>query len=894
MSFSVLLAPGGTLKFYNINVMNLIDRAVENNATTLVVAGEECGQLPMELRQLSRLKDLRLQGMGLTFLPSWIGDFSELEDLDLSGNHLSMLPPTIGMLTKLRRLTLTSNLLQTLPEEIGGLANLETLHVNANRLLRLPDSVGKLNLSFINLAGNDRLADPPREIVENGTDAVLDYLRGRLDPTSTPQWTSKLIVIGEAAVGKTSLTRALAGEAVRADEPQTHGVRTTALEFDHPKTKDVRLRLHTWDFGGQQIYHATHRFFLTDRALFLLVWNCREGYSKGQMRKWLQAITARAPSSPIILVATHSDEHPADLPITLLTEEFPKIAASLYVDSPAGRGLDELVRTISKAAAGLPLMGQRWPRSWSQSRELLTQRQLTQPFASLESVRHDLLECGVTRASEQDNVLAVLHYLGELLHFPDDPDLREMVILAPKWVEGLITRLLDSRELLQTRGVLKRDLVMRLWSEEDSPIRNHLVAMMEQFDLAYRLDSDESDDICLVVEKLSENPVPLPAQWAEAAETGASEIRLVFDFSDFLSLQAGIPTWFIAREHRFTTGTHWKTGALFYSRQEDTWALVTANEATRKVELKVRGNYPVVFFSELKSGFERILTQRYPGVPYRLLVPCPCGRQDEKVCPHMFEYNHLRLRLTHHKEYIECPESLKDVHVRGLIEGFEPATLDDIRERIESVHTTVQGFEQQSLLAVDFLRHLSENRRAQEARCPAIFTVTQEREGRFRRRIMVLRFYCEQPNAWHPIEGEGNRIVFSKHPEWLVGIAPHLRIVVNILRILVPYVEPVTGVVGLTLDDRAKSEIQLMKELVDHLPMAETGRTRQFSEGTGPRRLAHTDGEFRVLERMLKDLDPSCYWGGLNRVTTPEGLTLYVCSEHLDAYSYPATPRAMA
>ena len=29
---------------------------------------------------------------------------------------------------------------------------------------------------------------------------------------------------------------------------------------------------HFWDFGGQEVYHATHRLFLGRRSLYLLVW----------------------------------------------------------------------------------------------------------------------------------------------------------------------------------------------------------------------------------------------------------------------------------------------------------------------------------------------------------------------------------------------------------------------------------------------------------------------------------------------------------------------------------------------------------------------------------------------------------------------------------------------
>ena len=61
------------------------------------------------------------------------------------------------------------------------------------------------------------------------------------------------------------------------------------------------MRLSAWDFGGQQIYHATHQFFLTNRSLFLLLWSSRAGWEQGNLRYWLDIITARAPESPIVL-----------------------------------------------------------------------------------------------------------------------------------------------------------------------------------------------------------------------------------------------------------------------------------------------------------------------------------------------------------------------------------------------------------------------------------------------------------------------------------------------------------------------------------------------------------------------------------------------------------------
>ena len=48
--------------------------------------------------------------------------------------------------------------------------------------------------------------------------------------------------------------------------------------------------LNIWDFGGQEIMHATHQFFLTQRSLYLLVINGREGGEDADAEYWLKLI----------------------------------------------------------------------------------------------------------------------------------------------------------------------------------------------------------------------------------------------------------------------------------------------------------------------------------------------------------------------------------------------------------------------------------------------------------------------------------------------------------------------------------------------------------------------------------------------------------------------------
>src|SRR5207248_1543686 len=91
-----------------------------------------------------------------------------------------------------------------------------------------------------------------------------------------PIYEAKLLIVGEAGAGKTSLAKKLQnphyvlrkeGEAER--EKSTEGIEVIQWYFPFEDGKPFRVNI--WDFGGQEIYHATHQFFLTTSSLYFLV-----------------------------------------------------------------------------------------------------------------------------------------------------------------------------------------------------------------------------------------------------------------------------------------------------------------------------------------------------------------------------------------------------------------------------------------------------------------------------------------------------------------------------------------------------------------------------------------------------------------------------------------------
>ena len=73
--------------------------------------------------------------------------------------------------------------------------------------------------------------------------------------------------------------------------------------------KANRFTFKCWDFAGQEEYYATHQCFLSQRSLYVLVWDVREEEVGIEgLRPWLNNLQTRVPRSRVIIVGTHLDQ----------------------------------------------------------------------------------------------------------------------------------------------------------------------------------------------------------------------------------------------------------------------------------------------------------------------------------------------------------------------------------------------------------------------------------------------------------------------------------------------------------------------------------------------------------------------------------------------------------
>ncbi|XP_019616646.1 PREDICTED: uncharacterized protein LOC109464149 [Branchiostoma belcheri] len=118
----------------------------------------------------------------------------------------------------------------------------------------------------------------------------------------------KLILLGETGCGKTSLCLTMIlGQAHLVEESD----RTIGVDILSYIDEKHGIEYKIYDFGGHNVYHYTHRFFLTHLGLYLLCVDLPD-YKSGELQervgKWMTSISSHVTKPALIVVGTKTDE----------------------------------------------------------------------------------------------------------------------------------------------------------------------------------------------------------------------------------------------------------------------------------------------------------------------------------------------------------------------------------------------------------------------------------------------------------------------------------------------------------------------------------------------------------------------------------------------------------
>jgi internalin A len=553
-----------------------------------------------------QLETLNLSGNQLTSVPESLGQCTQLTELDLSGNRLVALPESIGQLVQLRRLILSNNRLSGLPESIGQLSRLQTLDLFGNRIITLPESIGRLveleeldlsgssltslpnqlrelrNLKRLFLHGNDRLALPQEILGPNREDVVLRQARPahpvdilayyfETQLAARPLNEVKLVIVGRGGVGKSSIREQLVRDTF--DPMRTEAIGIQIDQWSVTLGSNA-VRINVWDFGGLEIFYAFHQFFFTERCIYLLVLEALT--EERDAEYWLRLISAFGKDSPVIIALNKWDQRPFDVDRFAFHEKYPAIRGFIPTDCKTGRGINELKDTICTTVDALEYVHAPLPALWVRLKNRFSE--MTENYLAFDSFRKECAMYGENDPGHQEQLAQILHALGVIMYFADDPRLRHTMVLNPRWVTNSIYKLLRHGERPESDGTLTLDEARDVLPDEKREMVLYLIDLMQRFELCFPID--EEGKRWLVPELLSRFQPPLGNEWLDQRA-----VRLRYEYK---MLPEGLMPRLIARTYPLSANQErWRNGVVL--AMQGARALVRADVAASRVNVTIIG-----------------------------------------------------------------------------------------------------------------------------------------------------------------------------------------------------------------------------------------------------------------------------------------------------------------
>ena len=646
----------GNIKIINKLDYNIINKPIINSYESVLIENNINIEIAVKLKAL---RYLRLSGFSITEIPKSISLLDNLEFIDLSYNIITSIPKEISNCALLKEINLQNNNIKYGLQYIGNLPNLKKLFMAENKLEDLSkvdnfpelewldvrknniQSISEKIFKYLDYAATDPVGlkkielseygdlhfsyshnpikSPPLEIIAEGRQALIDYfesLKGKTMPLNEV----KVLLVGDGGAGKTSLVKRMLGEEFSTKEEQTQGININNWTLEC-NSEDMNVRL--WDFGGQEIMHATHQFFLSKRSLYILV---LDGRKEEKTEYWLKHIESFGGGSSVLVVLNKMDENPSfDVNRSFLQEKYSGIKGFYRTSCSSGEGILSLLDGMKEELTNAELRQSKWAKSWFDVKEKL--EDMEEPFIDLETYSEICSGNGVEDTA-QDTLVGFLHDLGIAMHFKD-LNLQGVHVLEPRWVTQAVYKIINSEVLAKTKGILqfdKLDEILKKKEKDDYVYKpdkySYIVNLMKKFELCYSLD---------------ESSVLIP-DLLEVEQTNFkhdSDDLLSFYF-EYEFLPRSIMPRFMVQLHKDIRDEHrWRTGVVLEDNTFDSVATIVADIEKRRISISVEGaqkrDYFAIIrktFNDIHKGFKKLKVNEWvplPGYPefavtYRNLV----------------------------------------------------------------------------------------------------------------------------------------------------------------------------------------------------------------------------------------------------------------------------------
>lgn len=618
-----------------------------------------------------------------------------LRELDLSDNDRLLRAAGLEKLTNLEAVFLAYTRIRKIPEGLRSLERLRHLDLSGLSLEELPDWLPELGLPLfhggvgigINLT-RTVVNNMDMSIFDQPQEVILQWFEERKKVhAGAPLNELKVVFLGDGGSGKSLIISRLLADGNELFDfrgEATPGIVITDKQY-YIDNREVQV--HFWDFGGQEILHSMHRMFLTNRALYVVVLNVRDGSQDDRARYWLHNIKSFAGNAPVLLVLNQMDANPnASINENDLRHMAPgvtetvKISARYYSREEFNRIFtDALLRQIGKMGETLDFF---FPAEWLKVKQAL--QNMRNNYIHGSNYTAICEECGVKNEGNlQKELLKWFNDLGVSFCYGDDVRLEDYVILRPDWLTNAIYILLFNKLENVRNGIVPLQAIYNVLNPPPSirdKIRvvlpdviytpdevSYVLNVIRKFRLSFQINEDE-EFIPMLCDR---NSLPIASEYEY--DPGTLEFRMAYDYLP----NNVIHRLMVELRGQLDTENVWLTGARFAQKSTGLSAVVKSEGDVIKIFVRCsnRHHSANTYLSMIKATVDQINRDMGLSPPFNLVVYKADGISEE------FDYDDLINALEDGEITYRSPRRRRRIPIMDIL-NQTGHTADVAREKL--------------------------------------------------------------------------------------------------------------------------------------------------------------------------------------------------------------------
>ncbi|MEE0060793.1 MAG: COR domain-containing protein, partial [Acutalibacteraceae bacterium] len=405
--------------------------------------------------------------------------------------------------------------IHTIPDWIGDLKKLQALNLSEMNLHSIPQKLLQLNLPFsfenspftngIQLY-DTKLATQPISLFMQPREMIEAYYESEQVAINE----AKVIFLGDGGVGKTHTIKRIKNDGKK-DDYETKTTSGVDIINYWAKNDTKQFNINFWDFGGQEIMHAMHRCFLTERTCYVVVLSNREDSNlTARARYWLKNIQSFAPGARVLLAVNKWDDiQSGGLDMNRLIQDYDNLCDTPIYYSAKNSNDDDfnlLTKAIIREASKLDSTEMRFPVQWANIRRELQIEAQNHHYIDKQKYHNICKTYGLESPDIRTWLLEWFNDLGICFSYHQGKEkngnpveLDSYKVLNPKWLTNAIYIIINHGNEVADHGKLHINIISQLLRTPELGVlknvtyKNHEISyvldVMRKFTLSYKISS---------------------------------------------------------------------------------------------------------------------------------------------------------------------------------------------------------------------------------------------------------------------------------------------------------------------------------------------------------------------------------------------------------------------